>query len=94
MPTYKELQDQIQKLQQDAEEARLNEVKDALANIRKLMADYELSIDDIQAPSSKKKSKLSQSNIQFRDESGNTWSGRGRMPAWIKGKDKEQFRVG
>ena len=33
MPTYKELQDQIQKLQQDAEEARLNEVKDALGPV-------------------------------------------------------------
>lgn len=29
----------------------------------------------------------------FRDDVGNTWSGHGRMLGWLKGKDKEAFRV-
>ncbi len=94
MPTYKELQEQIQQLEQDAKVIRLKEIKDAVADIKNLMDQYGLSLEDIRMSSAGKKSKASQSNIQFRDKSGNTWSGRGRMPAWIKGKNKELFRVG
>lgn len=94
MPTYLELQEEIHKLKQDAEEARLMEFKQAVENINNLMTEHGLSIDDLQARSAKKKSRFRQSDVQFRDEAGNTWSGRGRMPAWIKGKNKENFRVG
>jgi len=31
---------------------------------------------------------------KFRDpESEQTWSGRGREPAWIKGKNRDEFRI-
>ena len=31
---------------------------------------------------------------KFRDpETGKTWSGRGREPTWIKGKNREEFKV-
>ena len=31
---------------------------------------------------------------KFRDpETGKTWSGRGREPTWIKGKDREEFKI-
>jgi len=31
---------------------------------------------------------------KFRNpESGQTWSGRGREPVWIKGKDREEFKI-
>ena len=31
---------------------------------------------------------------KFRDpETGKTWAGRGREPVWIKGKDREEFKV-
>jgi len=93
MPTYKELQEEIVRLKKDAEEARFNETKVVVEQIKNLMAEYDLSLEDIQASSSRKKSKRGLSNVQFHDEFGNTWSGRGRLPAWLKGKNKEQFRV-
>ena len=32
---------------------------------------------------------------KYRDpESGSTWSGRGKPPGWIRGKDREQFLIG
>jgi DNA-binding protein H-NS len=93
MSTYKELQEQIESLKKDAKEARSKEIKDVIEQIKKLMAEYDLSLEDIQPSSSRKKSKPGISNVQFRDEFGNTWSGRGRLPAWLKGKSKEQFRV-
>jgi DNA-binding protein H-NS len=94
MATYKELQDQITKLKQDAEEVRLKEIDGAIAQIKALMNDYGISVQDIEGPGRRKGAKTSSlSNVQFKDNAGNTWSGRGRMPAWLKGKDKEQFRV-
>ena len=31
---------------------------------------------------------------KFRDpETGKTWSGRGREPTWIKGKNREEFKI-
>lgn len=94
MATYKELQDQIAKLKQDAEDARLKEIDGAIAQIRALMNDYGISVQDIEGSGRRKSGKsASLSNVQFKDDAGNTWSGRGRMPAWLKGKDKEQFRV-
>ena len=94
MASYKDLQEQITKLQQNAEEVRMKEIDHAIEEIRALMSEYGLSIQDIESFTRKKRSKAgSANNVQFRDDSGNTWSGRGRMPAWLKGKNKEQFRV-
>lgn len=94
MATYKELQDQIAKLKQDAEEVRQKEIEGAISKIKSLMNDYGISVQDLETSGRKKGTKTgSGANVQFKDESGNTWSGRGRMPAWLKGKDKEQFRI-
>lgn len=94
MATFKELQDQIAKLKQDAEEVRAREITSAIAQIKSLMNDYGITIQDIEGSGRRKGNKtVSLSNVQFKDDSGNTWSGRGRMPAWLKGKDKEKFRA-
>jgi DNA-binding protein H-NS len=94
MATYKALQDEIAKLQRDAEVARANETTNAVAQIRALMSEYDISLQDIENSSKKKDSRFRQVPIKFQDDDGNTWSGRGRTPAWLKGKDKEQFRLG
>jgi DNA-binding protein H-NS len=32
---------------------------------------------------------------KYRDpNSGQTWTGRGRSPKWLEGKDKKQFLIG
>ena len=94
MATFKELQDQIAKLKQDAEEVRSREIEDAIAKIKSLMNDYGITVQDIESSGRRKGGKTSAiANVQFKDDSGNTWSGRGRMPAWLKGKDKEKFRI-
>lgn len=94
MATYIELQNQIAELQRAAEEARANESQGAIEQIRKLMQDFSLSIDDIVGKGKKRGGKAkAEGAVQFRDDEGNTWSGRGRMPGWLQGKDKEQYRV-
>jgi DNA-binding protein H-NS len=94
MTTFKELQDQIAKLKQDAEQIRLKEIDGAISQIKSLMNEYGITVQDIESSGRRKSNKApSLSNVQFKDDSGNTWSGRGRMPAWLKGKDKEKFRI-
>lgn len=92
MQTLKQLQDQIADLQKQAEAARANEVDGALTEIRRLMSEFSITNEDLFGPE-KKGRKKQVKGIQFSDKQGNTWSGRGRMPAWLKGQDKEQFRV-
>ena len=94
MATFKELQDQIAKLKQDAEEVRSREIENTITKIKSLMNDYGITVQDIESSGRRKGGKTSSlANVQFKDDSGNTWSGRGRMPAWLKGKDKEKFRI-
>lgn len=94
MATYKELQDQIAELESKAQEARANELDNAVRQIKTLMQEYGITVEDLDASTKKKGAKARKpSNVQFQDANGNTWSGRGRMPAWLKGKDKEKFRI-
>jgi DNA-binding protein H-NS len=94
MVTYKELQDQIAALQSKAEETRAQELDGAIHQIKALMHEYGIAVDDLKTTTKKKEKKPKlKSNVQFQDAHGNTWSGRGRMPDWLKGKDKENFRV-
>ena len=94
MATYKELQEEIAALQYKAEETRTQELDGAIQEIKALMQEYGISLQDLNsAPKTKGKKSKKQSNVQFQDADGKTWSGRGRMPDWLKGKDKEKFRI-
>lgn len=94
MATYKELQDQIAALQWKAEETRAQELDGAVQQIKALMAEFEITFEDLGTASRKKSKKSKTITVaQFQDADGNTWSGRGRMPGWLKGKEKEKFRI-
>ncbi|RZM01183.1 MAG: H-NS histone family protein [Pedobacter sp.] len=94
MATYKELQDQIAALQNTAELTRAQELDGAVQQIKELMAEYGITLEDL-STSTKKKGGTSKTkaSAQFQDADGNTWSGRGRIPSWLKSKDKENFRI-
>ena len=92
MATYKEIQAKIEDLQRQAAAQRENELGTAIQRIREMMAEYGISVNDLQT--TKKGAGKKPATIQFRNaETGDTWSGRGRMPNWLAGKDKEKFRV-
>ena len=65
-------------------------------------AENNLSLDTIlagQQPAQRQGRKVRRGNgdkvaAKFRDpETGKTWSGRGREPTWIKGKNREEFKI-
>lgn len=95
MTSYAEYVEQITKLQSLAEAARKNEIDDAITKIKDLMQMYGVSIEDLSSGSRAKPAKAKGTvAAQFKNsETGETWTGRGRAPRWLDGKDKEQFRI-
>lgn len=95
MTSYAEYVEQIAKLQALAEAARQAEIIDAIKKIRDLMQMYGITADDLSSARSTKPAKAKGTvAAQFKNpETGETWTGRGRAPRWLVGKDKEQFRI-
>lgn len=64
------------------------DVRRLLEQMRRTIRKYGITPDQLFAPD------LSDL-VRFRDpETGNTWNGLGRPPNWIRGKDRERYRVG
>ena len=95
MTTYAEYVEQIAKLQSLAEAARQNEITGAVQQIKSLMQQYGITVADLSSTRSAKVSKAKATvAAQFKNpETGETWTGRGRAPRWLDGKDREQFRI-
>lgn len=95
MSTYQDYQKQIAELQAKAEAARRTEVSEAKAKIQAIMNEYGLTVADISG-SSKQTPKAPRKpvEIKYKDEAtGDTWTGRGRAPKWLAGKDKDQYLI-
>lgn len=93
--TYAELKKQIAELEQAAHAARKAETAEAISKIQTIMMDYGLTVADIDNKGKTKslKSKVTVP-VQFMNpETNQTWTGRGRVPRWLDGKDREQYRV-
>lgn len=89
--TYKELIAQRAALEAQIEAARKQELSDVVAQIRGLVQEYDLTADDIFTARRTSKTSVAP---KFRDpETGKTWTGRGKEPTWIKGKDRNQYAI-
>jgi DNA-binding protein H-NS len=98
MSQYADLKAQIAKLQAQAEEARRTEIDNVVADIRQKIAEYGLSAQDLGFAVAAKRGrppKKAPLPAKYQDpKSGNTWSGRGKPPKWIVGKNRERFVIG
>jgi DNA-binding protein H-NS len=97
MATYKQLTAQLEKLHDEVAAAREKEMADVIAYIKRKIIDYDLTIEELGFDSRHggmpfQKSLLS---AKYRNpETGETWSGRGRPPAWLAGRNKARFLIG
>ena len=96
MSSLQELLDQRAALERQIEEAQRAAKSGALAQIRALMSDYGLTIEDLGGNRGASKRRGSgQVAPKYRNpETGATWTGRGRAPTWIAGKDRDAFLIG
>ncbi|HMN19855.1 MAG TPA: H-NS histone family protein [Ottowia sp.] len=95
MTSYKELLQQQQALAVQIEEARKRELADAIARVRAEVAEYGLTPDDIfSGRKSAKRAAGAKVAPKYRNPlTGQTWTGRGKAPKWIEGKDRSQFAI-
>ena len=95
MPSYKELLAQKQKLEEQLEAVRLKELEQVVAQVKQIIADYGLTAEDIGlASKGKAKGRRAAVAPKYQDpKTGATWTGRGRAPAWIAGKNYERFLI-
>ncbi|MFZ3121634.1 MAG: H-NS histone family protein [Variovorax sp.] len=96
MTTYKELLQQREALERDIAAARHNEVQEAVARVRTLIADHGLTQEDVFGRSTGRRGLPAQKvAAKYRDPAtGATWSGRGKPPRWLAGKDRAAFVLG
>ena len=97
MSQYAELKAQIARLQAQADEARRTELGNVIEEIRGKIAEYGLTAQDLGFAAAARRGrppKKAPLPPKYQDpKSGNTWSGRGKPPKWIAGKNRERFLI-
>jgi DNA-binding protein H-NS len=91
--SYADLKAQIAVLEKQAAQVRDSEISAAKTQIREIMQTYGLTIADLggatKAPKARKPVEA-----KYRDTStGEEWTGRGRAPKWLNGKNKEDYLI-
>ncbi|WP_250534943.1 H-NS histone family protein [Caballeronia sp. AZ10_KS36] len=93
-PQVAELMAQRESLEKELAEARRKEERLALIEIVQKMRQYGISLNELMGRKAGAQHSAPDAAIKYRDpESGATWSGRGRAPQWIAGKDRDAFLV-
>ncbi|WP_457325160.1 H-NS histone family protein [Roseateles sp. P5_E11] len=101
MASLQDLLAQRAALEQQIAETTAKERGDAIAKVKALMSDYGLTVADLSARTPKvgKEAKVSKVAAKYRNKAtGETWSGRGLQPKWLKaavagGAKLEDFSV-
>ena len=99
MATYTELQREISRLMQQAEDARKAEIRAVIADIKAKMLEYGITVADLGSTGRSSRAKGATVAAKYRNSAtGETWTGRGKMPRWLQaqvsaGKRKEDFLI-
>jgi len=111
--TFQQIQQQIEALTRQAEELRRKEIAGVVARIKEAIATYGLTASDLGLTEAPRKARTAKAasptagrrkgsklkvKVKYRDESGNTWTGRGLKPRWLtaalaSGKQLSDFLV-
>ncbi|AOI62839.1 H-NS histone [Burkholderia territorii] len=88
------LQAQLAQLDRRIQAARRNERQAALVQVRQLVTSYALTAREVFGQGYSDRAKLFTVGAKYRDPAtGATWSGRGREPVWIAGRDRAAFLI-
>jgi DNA-binding protein H-NS len=108
MATYKQLKEQAEKMLAEAEGQRQKELSDVINGVITTLKTHEISLDDLRAHGftakrgrkSKGKRSIKGAGVaKYQDpKSGATWTGHGRVPAWLleyeeAGKKRDKFLI-
>ncbi len=96
MATYQELKTKAEALLAQAEQVRFAELQTVLDEVRARVKEYGLTPEQVFGRKRVVRNGAGThvSTPKYQDpKTGATWSGRGREPAWIKGKKRERFLI-
>jgi DNA-binding protein H-NS len=93
MTSYADLKAQIAALEKKAAQVRDTEIAAAKQQIREIMQTYGLTVADLGSTA-----KVAQVRkpvpAKYRDTAtGEEWTGRGRAPKWLDGKNKDDYLI-
>ncbi|MBN3768264.1 H-NS family nucleoid-associated regulatory protein [Burkholderia sp. Se-20378] len=94
---YKALKAQLEALHERTEAARIAELEAVVTQIRELVAEYGITEDQIFGRKRAKKAEGAAAAAEPKyqnPKTGETWSGRGRAPLWIRdAKNRDRFLI-
>lgn len=94
MPSYKELLAQREQLDKQIKEAIALEKADGIAKAKFIIEQYQLTAADLFSRKSGMKSAGGKVAPKYRNPStGETWTGRGKAPKWIEGRDRSNYLI-
>ncbi len=123
MATYSEMMAQIEDLKKQAERQRKEEYSSVLKTIKKQIAEYGITAEELglvdskdgekkrgrkpgrpaaakpgRKPTAKRATAGKKVAPKYKDDAGNTWTGRGKMPTWLAksvagGRTLESFLI-
>jgi DNA-binding protein H-NS len=94
MSSYKELLAQREQLDKQIKEAVQREKADGIAKAKLIIEQYDLSATDLFSRKAGLKGGSGKVAPKYRNPStGETWTGRGKAPKWIDGRDRNQYLI-
>lgn len=94
MEDLKSLLAEKQALEQKIEEVRRAEKARVLGEIRSMMAEYGITAAEVLAGAGRPGRSKTVGEPKYRDPAtGKTWTGKGKPPLWIVGKDRAQYLI-
>ena len=98
MSTVAQLQAQKAALEAQIEAAQKAHSQEGIAKAKAIIEQYQLTIEDVFGASAKRERRVKSEGgkvaPKYKDPiSGATWTGRGKAPKWIDGKDRSQFAL-
>jgi len=94
MPSYKELIAQREQLDKQIKEAIALEKADGIAKAKVIIEQYGLNALDLFSRKAGAKSAGGKVAPKYRNSStGETWTGRGKAPKWIEGRDRSSYLI-
>jgi DNA-binding protein H-NS len=95
MPSYKQLTAQLEKLHKEVAAAREKEIVEAIEAIKAQIVEYDITPEELgfSTPRAGNARKRPLPPRYHNPKTGDTWSGRGRAPGWLAGKNRDRFLI-
>ncbi|KVT10860.1 hypothetical protein WT24_13540 [Burkholderia sp. MSMB1078WGS] len=87
MKAYQEYKKYVESVEKAIEQERLRIASSVLQQVRECVAEFNFKPEDVFSIRQKRSPKY------YDPETGRTWSGVGREPLWMRGKDRRIFEL-